>query len=121
MLAEARARFPAVTFWQGDVLDLPNELGKFDAIFFNACFGNLFDQKATLDSTSKRLNPGGRIVISHPLGNAFVAKLNAMDAKLVLSLLPSKEQLQQWSNQMNLMVSEFIDEHEYYLAIVQTK
>src|SRR5271170_719597 len=43
MLAEARSRYPAVRFWHGDFLDLPIETGPFDAVFFNACFGNFLN------------------------------------------------------------------------------
>jgi len=48
MLNQARERFPNVQFINADILDSEAEIGRanqFDADFFNACFGNLYDQK----------------------------------------------------------------------------
>ncbi len=61
-----------VRTWQGDIVDLPAFQGPFDAVFFNAVFGNVADQKAALTAAALRLQPGGHIVISHPLGRAWL-------------------------------------------------
>lgn len=45
--------------------------GPFDAIFYNAVFGNLLDEHAGLTKACFLLRPGGHIVISHPLGRAW--------------------------------------------------
>ncbi len=61
-----------VRTWQGDVVDLPAFLGPFDAVFFNAVFGSVADQKAALTAAALRLKSGGHAVISHPLGRPWL-------------------------------------------------
>lgn len=119
MLAEARARNPGVRFWQGDFAELPAEFGNFDAVFFNACFGNFFDETATLQNAASRLCPGGRIVISHPMGNPFVKQLKAQDPQLVLNPLPSKDELEKWCAALGLELAVFCDEPNLYIAILR--
>jgi ubiquinone/menaquinone biosynthesis C-methylase UbiE len=120
MLAEARRRHPAVTFWQGDFAELPADLGRFDAVFFNACFGNFFEQAATVNNASALLTPAGRIVISHPMGNRFVIELKSRDPKLVLHPLPPKHELDKWCENFNLRLETFRDEPDLYVAVLQS-
>ena len=61
-----------VRTWQGDIVDLPAFQGPSDAVFFNAVFGNVADQKAALTAAVLRLKSGGHVVISHPLGRAWL-------------------------------------------------
>ena len=61
-----------VRTWLGDVCDLPAYQGPFHAAFFNAVFGNVADQRAALLAVALQLRPGGHLVISHPLGRAWV-------------------------------------------------
>lgn len=65
--------------WHGDVSDLPYFFGPFDAIFFNACFGNMFDQRAALIKALSLMRPGSCLVLSHPLGRTWVNELHAAD------------------------------------------
>lgn len=63
---------PGLRTWVGDVADLPAYQGPFDAVFFNAVFGNVYDQKETLIKTAVNLmRPGSYLVISHPLGRKW--------------------------------------------------
>ena len=48
MLEKAREKHDGVTFWLGDVIDLPSSLGLFDVVFFNAMFGNVWNQRRIL-------------------------------------------------------------------------
>ena len=59
---------PQVRTWCGDIVDVPAAQGPADAVFFNACFGNMHDQHAALRAACRLLRPGGHVVISHPLG-----------------------------------------------------
>ena len=59
-----------VRTWQGDMRDLPAYQGPFEAVFFNAGFGNVATQKEALTAAALRLKPGGHVVISHPLGRS---------------------------------------------------
>lgn len=128
MLAVAKARFPSVRFWQGDFLDLP-ATGRhedapahclsFTAIFFNACFANLFDSEAAVAHAAVLLAPKGRVVISHPLGSGFVAGLRAGQPDIVPHLLPNRSELELYSKSSGLRIDQFEDEEDYYLAILR--
>lgn len=118
MLAEARMRYPEVQFWCGDVVDFPSELGRFDAVFFNAVFGNMWDQRQTLSVSTKLLTEGGRIIISHPMGAAFAEKLAAEDPKMVPHPLPDKERLADLIRELPLTVEIFRDEKDLYLCVL---
>ena len=118
MLAEARKRYPAVIFWCGDVVDLPSELGPFDAIFFNAVFGNLWDQREVLRICTRLLAPRGRIVISHPMGADFAEKLAAQDSKMVPHAHPGRTQLAKMIDCLPLRVKVFRDEKDLYLCVL---
>ena len=98
MLAHARARFPSATFIQGDFLDVEADDDRvmwstaepYDVVVFNAVFGNLYDQRAALAHAAALLRPGGSVVISHPLGAAFVRDLHASDPTVVPHELPDR-------------------------------
>ena len=128
MLAVAESRFPSVRFWQGDFLDWPprgsdenNLTGcfSFTAIFFNACFANLFDSQAAIAQAARLLAPKGRIVISHPLGSGFVAALHAGQPDVVPNVLPKRGELERYARSNELRIDRFEDEHDYYLAILE--
>jgi ubiquinone/menaquinone biosynthesis C-methylase UbiE len=119
MLANARAKYPGVEFWQGDVVDLPESFGSFDAVFINACFGNFFDQEKVIDRLSKLLSENGCIVVSHPLGAQFVAQLHAAEPHIVPHLLPDAKLLESWAVKYGLSVEQLIDEPKLYLALMR--
>jgi Methylase involved in ubiquinone/menaquinone biosynthesis len=126
MLRNAQDRYPKVTFWQGDIVDLagsvdrqlPERLQAFDAVFFNACFGNMWDQEETLSGALKLLAPGGKIVISHPLGNKFVDSLHRNEPHIVPHLLPDCELVSSWRDRLGFEVEHFEDRGDFYLVIL---
>lgn len=118
MLGEAKRRYPRAHFWQGDISEFKSEDRLFDAVFFNACFGNIFDQERALAVAANVLNSGGRTVISHPLGNTFVKQLREQDPSLVLTLMPDRNQLIQWCNKLPCALSIYRDEPDLYLAVL---
>lgn len=126
MLRNAGSRFPKVTFWQGDIVDLagsvekqlPERLQAFDAVFFNACFGNMWDQEETLSAALSLLAPEGKIVISHPLGNKFVDSLHRNDSHIVPHLLPDYELVASWRDKLGFEVEHFEDRGDFYLVIL---
>lgn len=119
MLAEARTRYPQANFWHGDFAEFPSEKGPFDAVFFNACFGNFFDRDKTVEAATKLLEAGGRLIISHPLGNKFVSQLQEQDPKLIVELLPDQAKLQDWSDKLGLKLVDNEDQEDLYLAVLQ--
>ncbi len=119
MLAEARKRYPQVNFWQGDVLDLADDSGPFDLAVFNACFGNIIDQKKVLKKVRGLLSESGRIAISHPMGNQFVSELKAREPELVITLMPDKTTLEGWANELSMKLAIYRDEDCLYLALLE--
>jgi SAM-dependent methyltransferase len=89
MLAHARARHgDAAEFLRSDIIDLPAERGPFDAIVFNAMFGNVHDPIDTLRAARRLLVPSGRVVISHPMGREWHRHLRTQYPNMVLRDLP---------------------------------
>lgn len=125
MLEEAKKRYAQVTFIQSDVDALPDDLGPFDAVFFNGCFVNMYDQLGTLRKCSRLLRKcagarPARLVISHPMGRVFTEELQARTPDLVAHPLPRRAQLESWAAQLNMHLSSYRDEQLLYLAILQT-
>lgn len=119
MLAEVERRYPQVRVWCGDVVELPAELGPFDVVFFNAMFGNVWDQRLTLERTAARVRPGGRIVISHPLGAPFVEELRREDPALVPHPLPGAERVDALVRGLPLAQRSLRDEPDLYLCLLE--
>jgi ubiquinone/menaquinone biosynthesis C-methylase UbiE len=119
MLEEARKRYPDVNFVQADFAEFAGDPAGYDAVFFNACFGNIFDQDKAIIVATHLLAAGGRIVISHPLGNEFVQQLKDSDPHLVLTLMPDRKKLEQWCHRFPLSLQTYRDEPQFYLAILQ--
>ena len=118
MLEEARQAYPEVQFWSGDVVDLPTDLGSFEVAFFNAMFGNVWDQKETLKMTASRLTAGGRVVISHPRGAAFVQKLHRRDPDMVPHALPNRTETERLIEGCGLTLLRFQDEPDLYISVL---
>jgi SAM-dependent methyltransferase len=118
MLHEARRRYPDVRFWQGDFLEFPSDFGTFDAIFFNACFGNFYDQGKVLEKAAALLSGDGSLVISHPMGARFVAQLRAAEPEIVPHCLPGRQVLLEWATGLGLILDTFVDEADLYIAIL---
>lgn len=121
MLRRARRTFGRqVRFLKMDVVDLPPEEGPFDAVFCNACFGNFFDQAQAVQAIARLLNPGGRLVVSHPMGRLFVLQLRQQSDDLELKELPpTPEAAQLLFDAGGLRLVQFRDEPLLYLAIAE--
>jgi SAM-dependent methyltransferase len=119
MLSEAKKRYPNVRFWCGDVIDIPRELGPFDVVFFNAVFGNMWNQRHALVSTSAHLTPSGRIIISHPMGATFAKQLRAKDPKMIPHSLPSEKGTAELIRGLPIKIQHVSDEKHLYLCILQ--
>jgi SAM-dependent methyltransferase len=121
MLAEAGKRYPDVKFWRGDVIDLPPELGPFDAVFFNAVFGNVWNQREALRVSAGFLTRTGRIVISHPMGASFADELAAKDPRMIPHPLPDEDRLAGLIRDLPLKLQSFKDEKLLYLCVLDCK
>ena len=116
MLKEAKRQHPDVSFWCGDVVDIPDTYGFFDAVFLNAMFGNVWDQSETLRKVEALLTATGRICITHPLGSRFVADLHQQDPRRTPHLLPDRHHLRELTETLDLKTLYFEDSIELYAA-----
>ncbi len=116
MIEEAKRQHPDVSFWCGDVVDLPDTRGPFDAVFLNAMFGNVWDQSETLRSVDALLSATARVCISHPLGSRFVADLHQQDPRRTPHLLPDRYRLRELTTPPELKTLYFEDSIELYAA-----
>ncbi|MCS7072819.1 MAG: class I SAM-dependent methyltransferase, partial [Anaerolinea sp.] len=122
MLAHAQQRHgTAADFLHCDILDLPADLQPFDAVFFNAMFGNLYDPAAALCRARELLRPGGQIIISHPMGRAWHSHLRTQHADMVLHDLPDRDAAVALFEACGLRLQEFVDEDDLYIAIATSR
>lgn len=124
MLSGARSRFPEVHFCQKDIAaahpeDFPPHLQVFDVVFFNACFGNMFDQKEAMAAALRLLVEEGLIIISHPLGVEFQESLHLNEPDIVPHRLPDHKILSEWCFQLNLSIVHSDIRNEFYLVVLQ--
>mmetsp|Transcript_15945 Transcript_15945/g.23924 ORF Transcript_15945/g.23924 Transcript_15945/m.23924 type:complete len:511 (-) Transcript_15945:213-1745(-) len=125
-------------FWLGDIADFSDfwqgeggqmfteneviERGEmFDVAVFNACFGNVFDQKASLASAAQVVKGGGSVLVTHPLGGNFVDDLRRRDPSVVPHQLPrsleAMDRLVENKTTPNfLRPQSLIDDLDFYLA-----
>lgn len=119
MLKLAKERYPHAKYFQGDIIDFPANLPHFDAVIFNACFGNIFDQKSALQKALALLKPNGTVVISHPLGAKFVQGLHENEPHIVPHLLPTETTLTAWAQEMGARVPQYTNTDLCYIATLQ--
>ena len=120
MLRRARRRFSdRATFYQRDVLELARELEPVDVVIFNACFSNMYDQGDAAHSAADLLSPGGRLVISHPMGLDFIRHLHQEDPRMVPRLLPNEQEACSLVRSIGLEVLSFTDEPLLYLLVAK--
>lgn len=119
MLQEAKRRYPQATFKQGDFNEIDEAPGSFDAVFFNACFSNMFDQDKAMAVAVNLLRPNGLIIISQPLGNQCVEELQLKFPELSLTRMPEKARLLAWCETLDLQLAVLGNDNDFYLAVVR--
>ena len=61
-------------------------------VWFNACFGNLYDPAAALRHVASQMSYGASLLISHSMGRKYQQQLHEQDPLTVPHLLPANEQ-----------------------------
>lgn len=128
MLEQLSSRFPTpsvcgndpgVRTWCGDFMQLPAFMGPASTVCMNAVFGNLPDPREALLKAALLLQPGGHVLISHPMGRAWHRELHKAEPVMVPHELPDKEQLQELTRDLPLELVEYTDEEQLYAAVLQ--
>jgi ubiquinone/menaquinone biosynthesis C-methylase UbiE len=116
MLEQVARRYPDVTCYQGDIRDLQLADVSVDVVFMNGMFGNIVDKAGTLKNIARMLRPGGRAIISHPEGRAYVARL-ARTEPFPITPLPSLDDARALFGAVGMTVTQYTDEEKLLLVI----
>jgi ubiquinone/menaquinone biosynthesis C-methylase UbiE len=100
----------------GDVRDLELPDGSLDVVFVNACYPNIVDKATAFSNISRMLSRGGRLVISHPLGKAFIGVIKK-STPFPLDDFPERADAQDLLGAFGFGIRDFIDEPELYLLV----
>ncbi len=116
MLEQVARRFPRVERHQCDVRDLRLPATSLDVAFINAVFGNIADKEGAMKNIVRMLRPAGRIVISHPEGRAYVARIS-QTASFPITPFPSEDEARMFLSPFGLTVSGYVDEEKLALVV----
>jgi ubiquinone/menaquinone biosynthesis C-methylase UbiE len=114
MLEQLKKNYPEVETIRADIKDLALPDSNVDVVFINACYPNIVDKETTFKNIARIIKPGGRMVISHPLGKAFVTMLKRK-APYPLDEFPDKTKAENLFYTFGFNIIEFIDEPELYI------
>jgi len=120
MLQRVHDKYPAVRTFHTDVVSLALASTSVDAIFINGMYGNIADKPAACSNAARMLRSGGRLVVSHPEGRAFVDQLRAT-SDLFIESLPTKKEFEALLAPLGLTVIAYRDEPKLYLMVARKK
>jgi hypothetical protein len=84
--------------------------------FLNACYPNIVDKTGAFSNLSRMMKPKGRIVISHPLGKAFILTLKE-SVPYPLDEFPKETEAGALLKPFGFEIEAFIDEPELYILV----
>ena len=104
---------PEVERHQADIRDLDLPDACVDVVFMNGMYGNIADKSGALRNIMRMLRPGGRVVISHPEGRAFVEGL-VRSEPFPITALPSQDEAHAFLGSHGLTVTQYTDEEKLF-------
>jgi ubiquinone/menaquinone biosynthesis C-methylase UbiE len=116
MLGQLNKNYPEVLTVMADIKDLDLSDSKVDVVFINACYPNIADKKGAFKNIARIIKPGGRMVISHPLGKKFI-KLLKLQVSYPLDDFPDKPEAENLFLPFGFNIGKFIDEPELYILL----
>lgn len=120
-LACIKEKYDKVKCWQGELIDLPEKWGPFDAVFLYFLPGLSSQIGQVLETLAKHCSQGARLVISHPQGRQGAEMQKKQHPDIVISELPDKTTLQRLASDYSFQTVKFIDEPRFYLAVLKFK
>jgi ubiquinone/menaquinone biosynthesis C-methylase UbiE len=118
MLQRVHDKYPGAGIYHTDIASLDLASTSVDAIFMNGMYGNIADKPAACRNAARMLRSGGRLVVSHPEGRAFVDQLRA-SSDLFIESLPTKEEFEALVEPLGLEVIAYRDEPKLYLMVAR--
>jgi ubiquinone/menaquinone biosynthesis C-methylase UbiE len=120
MLQRVHDKYPGVRIYHTDIASLDLASTSVDAIFMNGMYGNIADKPAACGNAARILRSGGRLVVSHPEGRAFVDQLRETN-DLFIESLPTKEEFEALLEPLGLEVIAYRDEPKLYLMVARMR
>jgi ubiquinone/menaquinone biosynthesis C-methylase UbiE len=118
MLQRVHDKYRGVRTYHTDIASLDLASTSVDAIFMNGMYGNVADKPAACRNAARMLRWGGRLVVSHPEGRAFVDQLRAT-RNLFIESLPTKEEFGVGLGPLGLEVIAYRDKPKLYLMVAR--
>ena len=116
MLEQVARLHPDVERHHVDVRDLKLRDSSIDVVFMNGMFGNIADKEGAIRNVGRMLRSGGRVVISHPEGRAFVAGIARTDP-FPITPLPTAEEARALLGASKLTVRDYIDQEKLLICL----
>ena len=120
MLEQLRKNHSRVETIVSDVRDLTLPDCSIDVVFMNACYANIVDKVGAFTNIGRMMNPGGRMVISHPLGKVFIASLKE-SSPWPLDDFPEASEAETLLEPYGFGVAKFVDEPELYILVARKR
>ena len=116
MLEQLRKNYPYVKTIMADVRDVSLPGDSIDVAFLNACYPNIVDKAGAFSNLRRMMKAQGRIVISHPLGKAFILTLKER-LPFPLDEFPKEQEVGALLKPFGFEMETFIDEPELYIFV----
>ena len=116
MLEQLSKNYPYAKTILADVRDLGLAENSIDVTFLNACYPNIVDKAGAFSNISRMMRTGGRLVISHPLGKAFIVSLQKRTA-YPLDEFPGETEAGALLKPLGFDIEAFVDEPELYILV----
>ncbi|HDG97075.1 MAG TPA: class I SAM-dependent methyltransferase [Desulfobacterales bacterium] len=118
MLSQLKTNYPDVQTFLTDVKDLRLPQASVDVAFLNACYPNIADKAGAFHNLSRIVKPGGRVVISHPIGKTFILSLkDAMS--FPLDEFPGRQSAEELFKPYGFEVASFTDQAQLYILVLK--
>ena len=116
MVEKLSKNYPHVETIAADVRDLRLPDSSIDVVFINACYPNIVDKAGAFAKISRMMKAEGRIVISHPLGKAFILSLKDV-TPFPLDEFPEEQEADALLKPFGFEIETFIDDPKLYILV----
>jgi SAM-dependent methyltransferase len=117
MLEELGRHYPEVKRRRCDVRDLALPDASVDVVFMNAVFGNIADKAGAMRNVARMLKPGGRVVVSHPLGRKFVEEIARRSSSFPIEPFPYRDGFAELFASVGLDLTRYEEEEEFIVVV----
>jgi SAM-dependent methyltransferase len=118
MLGQLAGNYPYVKTILADVRELELADDSLDAVFVNACYPNIMDKAAAFSNIGRMTRSGGRLVISHPMGKAFIDVIRR-GTPFPLDDFPERADAETLMGGFDFRIESFLDEPELYILVAK--